>query len=99
MQLRMVHLTCSVFITLLVGVIHTSEISKMVACLSNPVRQIGMSLEILVSFSFLDISIFTITRVFFTYYCVRRCVGDTDCLFCLQFFYVFWYRICENSVV
>jgi hypothetical protein len=55
-------LLCSLFITLLVGGIHKSEISNVVAFLSNRIRQAGTSLELLVRFCCLGINMFTITR-------------------------------------
>ena len=56
-SLRNEHTPCSLFITLPVGGIHKTEISKVVACLSNPKIHTGTSLELIVSFCCKRVSI------------------------------------------
>lgn len=50
LSLRNEHPPFSLFITLPVGEIHRTKISKVVACLSNPKTHTGTSLELIVSF-------------------------------------------------
>jgi hypothetical protein len=74
-SLKNEHPSSSLFITLLVGGIHKSEISKVVVCLSNPKIQSGTSLEPLVSFCCLGLNIFIFTPKTLKYFCVEICVG------------------------
>ena len=87
-SLRNDHSPYSLFITLPVGGIHKTEISKMVACLSNPKIHTGRSLGLIVSFYCKGVSILIITqKKTFKYYCVGMCIGNTDyCLFVCSYF-------------